>query len=160
MTAAGLALLVAWVCAGGAVWQAARTLHYRVVRTEGRREAARDTLRIAQGDVVHWVEHDEVRFEGRMFDVEQPYREAGCLVLVGHFDDWDAELFAVLDGLFEDDPDGAPRLRIFLPEALPPPAPFVVSANEFSAGLVTRISTPGAALRSAVANVPHAPPRA
>ena len=63
--------MVGWACAGGVLWQAARIVHYHAVRCNPEGEIATDTLRLTATSKVVWIEKDELRFDGRMFDVRE-----------------------------------------------------------------------------------------
>jgi hypothetical protein len=116
-----LGLLMMWCCAGGALWQGARSLHYRWVRLEAERKV-KDTIVMHPDAEVVWIKKDELRYDGRMFDVKKRIQKEGVVLLVGHYDEKDDKLFASLEKLF----GGSAHTRrktglhipIFLPEAV------------------------------------------
>lgn len=117
-----LLAVVVLACAGSAVWQGVRTTHYHWVRAEGARRV-RDTIVVTTTSKTTWLTKDELRYEGRMFDVTTRKKVCEGWMLIGHYDEADDGIFDVLQRLYEDDPserkDGV-RLCVFLPEALLP----------------------------------------
>lgn len=120
LAGAALALVVAWACAGGVLWQAARIVHYHLVRSEGGDEVAVDTVQLTAASHVVWIEKDELRYEGRMFDVREQKRIGDDWLLIGHYDAADDEIFELLHALFglgTGHGKSAKKCSVFLPEA-------------------------------------------
>lgn len=115
-----LALVVAWACAGGVLWQAARIVHYHAVRW-GEADEMTDTVRLTASSKILWIEEDELRFEGCMFDVQETRRVGEDLLLIGHFDRADDEIFQLLNSLFgwgSQRGEDVKRCAVFLPEGI------------------------------------------
>ena len=120
MPSAALALVVAWACAGGVLWQAARIVHYHVVRSGVESERLTDTVLLTTTSKAVWIEEDELRYEGRMFDVRERTPAGEDWILIGHYDHADDEIFELLHALFglgSRPGDGPRRCAVFLPEA-------------------------------------------
>ncbi len=117
-----LLAVVVLACAGSAVWQGARTVHYHWVRSEGTRRV-RDTILVTAASKAAWLEKDELRYEGRMFDVTARKKVRDGWMLVGRYDEADDEIFGALHRLFDGDlreHEGTVQLCVFLPEATLP----------------------------------------
>ena len=56
------------------------------------------------GKVV-WLKKNEIRFNNRMFDIKHQARNTDSVILVGHYDDFEHELYKSLQKLFDDDGD-------------------------------------------------------
>lgn len=154
----GIALL--WACAGGGLWHTARTLHYRWTRAEDSWKV-KDTITIAPGQSVQWMEHDELRYEGRMFDVKDRWTRGDALVLAGHFDETDDELFGLLRRMMEgdeNDESGEQTRLPFFPEATGPVAAWCPRGWQPPA-LRPRFPPILSPLRSAAPAPPEAPPK-
>jgi len=97
-----LVLALCWCSAGTVVWHGARTMCYRYVRLHQQRKC--DTLHIAAAETPRlvWVEKDEIRYKGKMFDIKRHIpQEDGSLLLAGHFDETDDKLFKILKKLVD-----------------------------------------------------------
>lgn len=84
------------------LWEGVRNVGYHYVRNQREFAKVRDTLIIGKKDlgntaVLQWVKEDEIRYRGRMFDIKQQVEiGGGNIKLIGHFDEWDDQLFKSL----------------------------------------------------------------
>lgn len=116
-----LTVVVAWACAGGVLWQVARIVHYHAVRIGSAEATAADTVRVSPASKVVWIEDDELRLDGRMFDVRSRKKVGADWLLAGHYDAADDEIFSLLHALFglgSQPGERGGRICIFLPEAV------------------------------------------
>lgn len=88
---------------GFIVWHSLRTVCYHYLRTLHVEETV--TLAIPNEKVAEiiWVKKDEVRYQGKMFDVKDRSATDTSLLLTGHFDSKDDKLFKWLKHLLEND---------------------------------------------------------
>lgn len=146
-------------CAGSAVWQGARTVHYHWLRSEGARHV-QDTITVTAASNVVWLETDELRYEGRMFDVIIRKRVHEGWVFIGHYDSVDDEIFGFLNRLFDADPldyDGGENPGVFMPEAVLLTAIQYTARGDWSPPLLYSLS-PDEQWRSTGPTVPDTPP--
>ena len=101
-----IAAMLFWSQSGFVFWQVARnvTYHFQNARHLSKE---RDTLILPTDEVgkLVWVKHDEIRYQGKMFDVKRRFMANGRLVLTGHYDTRDDKLFSWLSKMFDDHSD-------------------------------------------------------
>ncbi|RYZ55799.1 MAG: hypothetical protein EOP49_02050 [Sphingobacteriales bacterium] len=96
-----LALIFAWNLSGFTVWQHIRNVHYMAQQVK--QSPLRDTVRITSAALarLQYVKHDEVLINGNMFDIKKTISLGTDVLLVGHYDERDDQLFRWLDRLFD-----------------------------------------------------------
>jgi hypothetical protein len=88
---------------GFVIWQSARSVCYHLLRSQ--REKTSVTLTIPKSSAytaLVWIKPDEVRYQGKMFDIKQRRETSSELVLTGHFDSKEDKLFRWLKNLLEE----------------------------------------------------------
>jgi hypothetical protein len=113
-----------WCICGHVIWTSVRRVHYMAAAEK----EANVELRIAVADIekdLIWVEENEVKYRGKMFDIKAVLFHEGVLKLRGHFDEADDNLFHLLARLFNEKQHNskASNLLLWLCEATIP-APF------------------------------------
>jgi hypothetical protein len=98
-----IAGLLFWSQSGFVFWQVARKVTYHFQHSR-HLSKERDTLVLSNDDVskLVWVKHDEIRYQGKMFDVKRRFVVNGRMVLTGHYDTHDDKLFSWLTRMFDD----------------------------------------------------------
>lgn len=86
--------------------QAVRYSHYQHERQARNPNKFRDTLCISRTAYasLQWIKKDEIRINGRMFDVKRQLPAGDSVRLVGHYDTKDDRLLSVTFHLFDDIP--------------------------------------------------------
>lgn len=108
LLAAVVAMVMLWSVSGHMLWHVARQTCYNYVHHIKKERSFRDTL-ILDDHVFHnpekieWVKKDEIRYEGRMFDIKKQTTAGGVTILIGHYDDFEHYLYKCLGKLFDDD---------------------------------------------------------
>lgn len=80
---------------------------------------AADTIRLSREEYQQLTARDakEISYMGRMYDIFSATITADGVMLAGHYDDFDNELFKILDALLDEGTDmpghQAPRLFVF-----------------------------------------------
>ncbi len=97
-TALCLALAFIWGNTGSSCLEAVHQWHRR---EQTRRVATHsaDTIRLSESEyaALTALDRHEIRYEGRMYDITGVSYSADGVVLSGHYDDFDRELFKLID---------------------------------------------------------------
>lgn len=97
-----------WSVSGHVLWNIARQACYSYVHHIKKERSFRDTL-VLDNQVFNdatklvWIKKDEIRYEGRMFDIKKQVAGQGVTILIGHYDDFEHHLYKYLGKLFDDD---------------------------------------------------------
>lgn len=90
-------------------FQIARVMHYHNVRNTDPlyKNKLRDTIYLNRNEAktIVWIEEDEIRYKGKMFDVKRQLERGDELLLVGHYDSKDDMLLAATFSFFDDTPE-------------------------------------------------------
>lgn len=97
-----------WCTMGFVLWTCARKVCYEYVRNHRMHISSRDTLVVSASDfkgstALVWMKHDEVRYQGQMFDIKSIRTEGNKVILTGHYDRLENKLFALLHKWLDDD---------------------------------------------------------
>jgi len=103
-----IAIIMLWSVSGHVWWHVARQTCYNYVHHIKKERSFRDTLLLDNqvfddANRLVWVKKDEIRYEGRMFDIKKQIKRGDVTVLIGHYDDFEHHLYKYLGKLFDDD---------------------------------------------------------
>jgi hypothetical protein len=108
-----------WCTAGHILWSGTRHVHYATMRMRLERynNKYRDTIVLPVSAVknnpdIIWMERDEIRYRGKMFDIKSATQKDGLMIFAGHYDEMDDELFKLLDSLFDNEADRANKNKL------------------------------------------------
>ena len=103
-----LSVVVALVLsqAGLMVWSGIKKVSYNYVREHRKVIGTRDTIILTyeafhNNNTITWLEHDEIRYDGRMFDIKHKQQFGSEIRLIGHYDKFENKLFKLLNNLLE-----------------------------------------------------------
>jgi hypothetical protein len=138
-----MVFIVLFCSTGGLIaWNIVRKISYEHVRSHRNELKFRDTIVVSPQTIkgnaeLSWIEHDEIRYHGQMYDIKKQITLTdGSIMLVGHYDDWDNQLFTSLETLLGSDPGQHPpkerRAFFWLPDAvMPHDQPFSIEYRDF-----------------------------
>lgn len=103
-----VSIVLLWSVSGHVLWSIARQACYNYVHHIKKERSFRDTLVLANevfndANKLVWIKKDEIRYEGRMFDIKKQVIGNRVTVLIGHYDDFEHHLYKYLGKLFDDD---------------------------------------------------------
>lgn len=93
-----------WSMAGHIVWNIAQQATYHYVQHIKKERSFRDTLTLhsniySDTRKVVKVKKNEIRYADRMFDIKHRITKGDSIILVGHYDDFEHELYKSLQKL-------------------------------------------------------------
>lgn len=98
-----------WSLAGHMIWSAAQQACYNYVHHLKSERNFRDTLTIPTSKLhsteVVWHKKHEINYHGRMFDIKRALQDGERTILIGHYDDFEHELYKLLAKLFNSGSD-------------------------------------------------------
>jgi ATPase subunit of ABC transporter with duplicated ATPase domains len=88
------------------VWSGIKKVSYNYVREHRKVIGTRDTIILSaetfhDNNTITWLEHDEIRYDGKMFDVKHKQQSGDEIRLIGHYDKFENKLFKLLNNLLE-----------------------------------------------------------
>lgn len=95
---------------GYAIWDISRQACYQYVQHIKADRCFRDTLVLDthiynNPDKVVWIKKNEIRYNDRMFDIKHISVQNNTTILIGHYDDFEHEIYKVLQKLFDNEKD-------------------------------------------------------
>lgn len=103
-----VALACTWSMAGHIVWSIAQQATYQYVQHVKKERSFRDTLILHSNTysntrTVVQVKKDEIRYADRMFDIKHRITKGDSIILVGHYDDLEHELYKSLQKILDNE---------------------------------------------------------
>ena len=100
-----MVLLISWCMASNIVWLGIRRVQYASQQMSEHPDKYKDTITLDNyaAKEVTWVEENEIRYRGRMFDIKKTIQNGKTTVYIGHYDEHDDKLFKWLHALFDEE---------------------------------------------------------